>query len=286
MESHGDLVREHFMSRLTYDRDKFEAAAAAFWTGGAFLHVPPDVMVERPFQIVYAIDRPAAPSTPTRWSSAARGSDFRLREYDLGGRLRRPGAARRAVRAVPRATAHAAGWRTCRTGAPSRREVLRRLHPLRARGARRPLHVDPDPPRRAPHPPAPRAVDRRARRRHAPPRDLLHRGLRAPRPVHGRPARGRPHDRRHRVEGGGHRRQPRVVRGADQDRARRTGVPHLPADPLDDALPAGQGRRDPVADRRDRPRLGLARRDGGRGRRGAGLLHALARAHRARRRCG
>ena len=85
MESHGDLVREHFMSRLTYERDKFEAAAAAFWTGGAFLHVPPDLVVERPFQIVYAIDRPGSAQYAHTLAIGGRGSDFRLREYDLGG---------------------------------------------------------------------------------------------------------------------------------------------------------------------------------------------------------
>ena len=50
-------------------------------------------------------------------------------------------------------------------------------------------------------------------------------------------------------------------------------IAHLPADALDAALAEGEGRRDPVADRRDRQRLGLARRHRRRARRGADLLH-------------
>ena len=108
-------------------------------------------------------------------------------------------------------------------------------------------------------------------------RPLLHPGQRAPRPVHDRPARGRQHDRRHRLEGRRDRRVARVVRGPDPDRQGRAGDPHLPADALDDAVAEREGRRDPVADRRDRRRLGLARRHRRRDRRGPGLLHAVSR---------
>ena len=65
-EQHPELVSHWFSKRLTIDRHKLEAANAAFWTGGAFLYVPRGVVVEEPFEIVYAIDRPAWRSTGAR----------------------------------------------------------------------------------------------------------------------------------------------------------------------------------------------------------------------------
>ena len=61
---------------------------------------------------------------------------------------------------------------------------------------------------------------------------------------------------------------------------------HLPPDAPDAALAEGEGRRDPVADRRGRQRQGLARRHRRRARRGADLLHDDPRHRRAQRRCG
>ena len=271
------------MARLTYDRDKLQAAAAAFWSGGAFLYVPDGVVVEKPFQIAYVIDEAGTAQYAHTLAVGGANSDFRLREYDLAADFEGPALHVGRVRALPgqrRALPARPPPRLGRRGAGGRRH----LHPHRARGTRRPLHVDPDPPRRQAHPPAPRAGHGRAGVGHAPPRHLLHRGPRAPRPVHGRLPRGRPHDRGHGVEGRGHGRLSLVLRGPDQDRPRRAGVAHLPPDALDDALPQGQGRRHPVADRRDRQRVGLARRHGGRDRRGDGLLHADARAVAPRRR--
>jgi Fe-S cluster assembly protein SufD len=83
VRDHADLVREHFMSRLTYDRDKFEAAAAAFWSGGAFLHVPAGVVIERPIQIAYAIEEPGTAQYAHTLVVAGENAEFRLREYDL-----------------------------------------------------------------------------------------------------------------------------------------------------------------------------------------------------------
>ena len=82
-ERHADLARRYFMRRLTFERDKFEAAAAAFWTGGAFLYVPPGLAVERPFQVAYAIDEDGTAQYAHTLAIGDRGSDFRLREYDL-----------------------------------------------------------------------------------------------------------------------------------------------------------------------------------------------------------
>jgi Fe-S cluster assembly protein SufD len=52
---HAELVAPWYSKRLPIDRHKLEAANAAFWSGGAFLHVPEGVVV----------------------------SDFRVQEYDL-----------------------------------------------------------------------------------------------------------------------------------------------------------------------------------------------------------
>jgi Fe-S cluster assembly scaffold protein SufB len=90
MRAHPELVAEHFMARLTYDRDKLQAAAAAFWSGGAFLHVPDGVVVERPFQIAYVIDEAGTAQYAHTLAIGGANSDFRLREYDLAGDFEGP----------------------------------------------------------------------------------------------------------------------------------------------------------------------------------------------------
>jgi Fe-S cluster assembly protein SufD len=90
VRDHPELVREHFMRRLTHDRHKLEAAAAAFWTGGAFLHVPAGVVVERPFQVAYAIDEAGTAQYAHTLVVAGDNADFLLREYDLAGDFEGP----------------------------------------------------------------------------------------------------------------------------------------------------------------------------------------------------
>ena len=80
---HADLVEPHYSKRLTNDRHKLEAANAAFWTGGAFVYVPPGVVVEDPLEIVYAIDRPGVAQYGRTLIIGARSSEFRVHEYDL-----------------------------------------------------------------------------------------------------------------------------------------------------------------------------------------------------------
>ena len=80
---HDELVSEYYSKRLTIDRHKLEAANAAFWTGGAFLYVPPGVLVEDPFEIVYAIDRPGVAQYGRTLVVGDRTSEFRVHEYDL-----------------------------------------------------------------------------------------------------------------------------------------------------------------------------------------------------------
>ncbi|HEX3518273.1 MAG TPA: SufD family Fe-S cluster assembly protein [Solirubrobacteraceae bacterium] len=80
---HGDLVAPWYSKRLTIDRHKLEAGNAAFWSGGAFLYVPGGVVVEEPFEIVYAIDRPGVAQYGRTLVVGAPTSEFRVHEYDL-----------------------------------------------------------------------------------------------------------------------------------------------------------------------------------------------------------
>ena len=117
---HAELVEPWYSKRLTIDRHKLEAANAAFWTGGAFLHVPDGVVVEDPFEIVYAIEEPGVAQYARTLVLGGQGSEFRVTEYDLAEDFDAPRAARRCTRArssCTSRTARAAAWRSCRTGA-------------------------------------------------------------------------------------------------------------------------------------------------------------------------
>jgi len=80
---HLELVAPWFSKRLTIDRNKLEAANAAFWTAGAFLHVPAGVVVDEPFEIVYAIDSPGMAQYGRTLVLGGATSEFRVHEYDL-----------------------------------------------------------------------------------------------------------------------------------------------------------------------------------------------------------
>jgi Fe-S cluster assembly protein SufD len=80
---HGQLAGSWYSKRLPIDRHKLEAANAAFWTGGIFLHVPAGVIVEEPFELVYAIDRPGLAQYGRTLVLGGPNSDFRVHEYDL-----------------------------------------------------------------------------------------------------------------------------------------------------------------------------------------------------------
>lgn len=82
-EQHGELVSQWYSKRVPIDRHKLEAANAAFWTGGAFLYVPAGVVVEAPFEIVYAIDRAGVAQYGRTLVLGGPTSEFRVQEYDL-----------------------------------------------------------------------------------------------------------------------------------------------------------------------------------------------------------
>jgi len=80
---HTELFERYYLRRLLLDRNKLEAASAAFWSGGAFLYVPPGLQIEDPFQIVYEISGAGSAQYAHTLAIGDRGSDFRLREYDV-----------------------------------------------------------------------------------------------------------------------------------------------------------------------------------------------------------
>jgi len=82
-ELHGELASAWYSKRLPIDRNKLEAANAAFWTGGAFLHVPAGVVIEQPFEIVYAIERPGVAQYGRTLIVGGAASEFKVHEYDL-----------------------------------------------------------------------------------------------------------------------------------------------------------------------------------------------------------
>ncbi|HEX4116195.1 MAG TPA: SufD family Fe-S cluster assembly protein [Solirubrobacteraceae bacterium] len=97
-ELHGELFARWYSKRLTIDRHKLEAANAAFWTGGAFLHVPEGVIVEDPFEIVYAISGPGVAQYGRTLVIGGRSSEFRVHEHDLAADFAEPDVAEDATR--------------------------------------------------------------------------------------------------------------------------------------------------------------------------------------------
>src|SRR2546423_1676236 len=79
---HGELVARWFSRRLTIDRHKLEAANAAFWSGGAFLHIPPEAAIEDPFEIVYAIGHPGLAQYGRTLVVGGQTSEVRVHEDD------------------------------------------------------------------------------------------------------------------------------------------------------------------------------------------------------------
>jgi Fe-S cluster assembly scaffold protein SufB len=90
---HTELFTRWYSKRLTYDRHKLEAANAALWTGGAFLHIPAGLAIEQPFEIVYAIDEPGTAQYGRTLIVGERGAEFRVHEYDLASGFAEPDTA-------------------------------------------------------------------------------------------------------------------------------------------------------------------------------------------------
>jgi Fe-S cluster assembly protein SufD len=81
VEEHAELVEAWFAKRLPYDEGKLPAATAAFWTGGAFVHVPKEVRLERPIQVVWLIDEPGTVQYAHTLALVGEFAECSLREY-------------------------------------------------------------------------------------------------------------------------------------------------------------------------------------------------------------
>jgi Fe-S cluster assembly protein SufD len=81
VEEQPELVERHYMRRLAAEEGKFAAATAAFWTGGAFLHVPRGVKLDRPLQVIYLIDEPGTAQYAHTLGVVGELAECRLREF-------------------------------------------------------------------------------------------------------------------------------------------------------------------------------------------------------------
>jgi Fe-S cluster assembly scaffold protein SufB len=83
-EEHPELVESWFMKRLSHEEGKFQAAAAAFWTGGAFVYVPKQVRLEKPLQVVWLIDEPGTAQYAHTLAVVDDFGECSFREYCVG----------------------------------------------------------------------------------------------------------------------------------------------------------------------------------------------------------
>jgi Fe-S cluster assembly protein SufD len=82
-EQHPELVEQWWGKRVNFEEGKFPAATGAFWTGGAFLHVPRGVKIEKPIQIVWLIDEPGTAQYAQTLAVVDEMAECEIREYFL-----------------------------------------------------------------------------------------------------------------------------------------------------------------------------------------------------------
>jgi Fe-S cluster assembly protein SufD len=82
-ESHPELLERYWQTRVKPDEGKFPAAAAAFWTGGVFVHVPSGEKIEKPIQIVWQIDEPGTAQYAQTLVVVDELAECEVREYFL-----------------------------------------------------------------------------------------------------------------------------------------------------------------------------------------------------------
>jgi Fe-S cluster assembly protein SufD len=80
---HPEIAAKYYAKRVGHDGGKFEAANAALWTGGAFLYVPKNTELEKPFQVVNVIDEPGVAQYGRTLGIIDVGAKAILREYNL-----------------------------------------------------------------------------------------------------------------------------------------------------------------------------------------------------------
>jgi Fe-S cluster assembly protein SufD len=82
-ELHPELVEQYWGKRVSPGEGKFPAATGAFWTGGAFLHVPRGQKIEKPIQIVWLIDEPGTAQYAQTLAIVDELAECEIREYFL-----------------------------------------------------------------------------------------------------------------------------------------------------------------------------------------------------------
>src|SRR3954462_1359697 len=82
-DKHPELVEQYWGKRVNPGEGKFPAAAGAFWTGGAFLHVPRGEKIEKPIQIVWLIDEPGTAQYAQTLAVVDELAECEIREYFL-----------------------------------------------------------------------------------------------------------------------------------------------------------------------------------------------------------
>ena len=84
VEDHPEIVQRYWMTRVSHEEGKFPAATAAFWTGGAFIHVPRNEKIEKPIQVIYLIDEPGTAQYANTLAVVEENAECEIREYCLG----------------------------------------------------------------------------------------------------------------------------------------------------------------------------------------------------------
>jgi Fe-S cluster assembly protein SufD len=64
VREHSDLVKKYFMTAIAKDENRITALHAALWTGGVFLYVPKNVVIDAPIQALFITDDAEATFAP------------------------------------------------------------------------------------------------------------------------------------------------------------------------------------------------------------------------------
>jgi Fe-S cluster assembly protein SufD len=78
VREHGDLVRRYLLSEVTPTEGKFQALHSAFWSGGSFVYVPRNVVVEAPLHALTWSDTPGLAISPHTLVVLEQGANLAL----------------------------------------------------------------------------------------------------------------------------------------------------------------------------------------------------------------
>lgn len=98
IRQHGDLIRPYFMKAVQSDENLLTALHASLWSGGVFLYVPKNVVIDEPLQALFYADDVQAVFAPHVLVLADKGSSVTYVDHyaspaNLGGSLVHSGVA-------------------------------------------------------------------------------------------------------------------------------------------------------------------------------------------------